>query len=122
VSPIARVKSALISCPKTDFPLNPGINRKNAAAQEMMLAKIKKTRGILSLGKVPLWRISGSTQIMKRRIKGKTERGETRALVKEENNGKVVTGKQIKTIAQRTSQVTSRRFSSLLEIPICPAS
>jgi hypothetical protein len=72
-----------------------------------MATRINKKSGTDSFGSLPLWMIRGITQSTRRIKKGRMERGATRAPVREENNGKVVMGRQIRAIAQSTSQIIS---------------
>jgi hypothetical protein len=78
-----------------------------------MANRIKKPRGIVSFGRLPFRKIKGITQSNSRRKKGRMDRGATKAPVREENNGKVVMGRQISATAQRTSQINSRETLNL---------
>ncbi len=83
-----------------------------------MASKENATRGIVSLGISPLRKINGNAQIMSRMKKGKIERGATNAPDMDENSGKEVKGRQIKAIAQRTSQTLSKLFPNLVDVSI----
>lgn len=92
--------------------MNPGIAMKNAEAQEIVATRAKTNRGMVSLGNSPFRTIKGTAHRSSMMKKGKIDSGATIPPDKVVSKGNEVIGRQIKAMAQRTSQM---RLTILLD-------